>query len=189
MEIYLVRHTTPKIEKGICYGQSDIELDQTRFETEFNAVKEKLPAKLEQVYSSPLLRCRKLAKRLQAPTVFDPRLMELNFGAWETKKWEAIAPSALKVWMQDFVGTKAGGGESYHDLHKRTLAFIDELSSPTTEENCIAIVTHAGNIRSFVSYILGLPLENSFRLQIGYGNVIKVNLGILAHEHQLTLNV
>ena len=29
MEIYLVRHTTPDVAKGICYGQADIDVTAT----------------------------------------------------------------------------------------------------------------------------------------------------------------
>ena len=31
MEIYLVRHTTPNIKKGICYGQTDIDINLYKF--------------------------------------------------------------------------------------------------------------------------------------------------------------
>lgn len=29
MKIYLIRHTTPHIEKGICYGQTDLDVAET----------------------------------------------------------------------------------------------------------------------------------------------------------------
>ena len=37
MEIYLIRHTTPKIEKGICYGQADLNVADS-FEEEINVI-------------------------------------------------------------------------------------------------------------------------------------------------------
>ena len=37
MEIYLVRHTTPAIEKGVCYGQTDLNVAET-FEEEVELV-------------------------------------------------------------------------------------------------------------------------------------------------------
>lgn len=42
MEIYLIRHTTPKIAKEICYGQSDIALAST-FREEAKGVLQELP--------------------------------------------------------------------------------------------------------------------------------------------------
>ena len=42
MDIYLVRHTTPKIDKGICYGQSDLELADS-YPEEFKAILDVVP--------------------------------------------------------------------------------------------------------------------------------------------------
>ena len=44
MEIYLVRHTTPAINNGICYGQTDVDLNFDTFESEFCDINDKLPA-------------------------------------------------------------------------------------------------------------------------------------------------
>ena len=187
MEIYLIRHTTPKIGKGICYGQTDLEVEITFFEKELQAIQQKLPDTFDQVYTSPLMRCQQLAKRLDDRPVLDERLMELNFGDWENKSWGDINQTELNAWMQDFVHTKASNGESYLDLHQRTLDFIDMLSNEHKDR--IAIVTHAGNIRSFVSYVLDLPLENSFRIQLKYGSVVRVALGQSAQFHQLHLDI
>ena len=44
MEIYLIRHTTPNIEKGICYGQADLDITETFLE-EVEAIKPHLPQK------------------------------------------------------------------------------------------------------------------------------------------------
>ena len=86
MEVYLIRHTTPLVGKGICYGQSDLEL-APGFETEWYAIQSSLPSEIEAVFSSPLSRCRQLANLLsahyQAPLQFDARLKELNFGRME----------------------------------------------------------------------------------------------------------
>ena len=60
MEIYLIRHTTPKIDKGVCYGQSDIELADS-FSMEFKEISKSIPKTFEKVYSSPLKRCTRLA--------------------------------------------------------------------------------------------------------------------------------
>ena len=53
MEIYLIRHTTPDVAKGICYGQTDLALTAT-FPEEAEHVLKQLPPDLDVVYSSPL---------------------------------------------------------------------------------------------------------------------------------------
>ena len=62
MYIYLIRHTKPLIEKGLSYGQLDIEVTES-FPEEEEIIKNVLPA-IEQVQSSPLIRCHKLANHL-----------------------------------------------------------------------------------------------------------------------------
>jgi len=101
MEIYLIRHTTPKVEKGICYGQTDLDITES-FETEAAAIKERLPAGIERVFSSPLQRCAKLAHQLfpHQTISFHPTLMELNCGEWEMQHWDAIPkPESNPGWM------------------------------------------------------------------------------------------
>ena len=62
MEIILIRHTRVGIEKGTCYGWSDVPLADT-FETEALATKRQLETfgTFDAVFSSPLSRARKLA--------------------------------------------------------------------------------------------------------------------------------
>ena len=43
MEIYLVRHTETSCEKGICYGQTDVDLSEP-FESIFENIVSQLPS-------------------------------------------------------------------------------------------------------------------------------------------------
>jgi len=174
MEIYLIRHTTPKIEKGICYGQTDLDVTES-FKSEANTIKLEL-GKLDndiKIYSSPLLRCLKLAKEISnsQPTI-DKRLMELNFGDWEMQAWNDINQKELAHWMDDFVNVSCPNGESYKSLHTRTSEFINELQQQ--EYKKVLIVTHGGVIRSMLSYIKQAPLIKSFDTKVNYGDVFKV---------------
>lgn len=172
MEIYLIRHTTPAVAKGICYGQSDLEVDMNLFSSELELIREKLPNAFDAVYSSPLQRCSKLAKEFSSQIEIDPRLMEMNFGEWELQNWKDIPQDELNNWMDDFVQVSPPNGENFIELQKRTVEFLQDLLSkePTTS----AIFTHAGNIRSIISYILEIPLNNAFRIQVNYGSVVKL---------------
>ncbi len=183
MEVYLIRHTTPRIVKGICYGQSDIEVDETTFDQEFAFVAENIPKDIDKYFSSPLQRCTRLANKLCRDFTIDERLLELNFGDWEMKKWNEIDQSQLNAWMQDFVNIKTPNGETYRDLYLRTRDFISDISKSGFQK--IAIITHAGNLRSFISLILSLPLENSFRIRLDYASVVSGVIGGTDASHQL----
>jgi len=169
MELYLVRHTTPDIEKGICYGQSDIPVT-SNFEYEAKEVLKKLPVLDDSftVYSSPLKRCKLLAQTISKTTIiYDNRLKELDFGDWELKKWDAIDTNELTPWMNDFVNKKTTNGESYIDLNQRILEFMHSIST----NKKVVLFTHAGVIRVILSYINKVTLKDSFDFKIAYGEV------------------
>src|SRR5688572_15036551 len=146
MEIYLIRHTAPDIDKGVCYGHYDVPLKDT-FKEEAEIVFRNLPKNIEIIYSSPLIRCLKLAlylsEKLVVPIKVDSRLMELNFGEWESKKWDEIDPLQLQNWMNGYEHVRCPNGESYKDLAKRTNSFLRHVAL-TDKSKLVAIVTHLG---------------------------------------------
>ncbi len=172
MEIYLVRHTTPKVNKGICYGQSDLEVTDS-FQSEYERLLPHLPPGDRVIYTSPLRRCHLLAKQFTSDLSLDDRLKEMSFGAWELKDWTEIPDNALNEWMEDFVGQRPPGGESFLDLHKRVLDFWDELQQ-NPYDTPIIISTHGGVIRVIVCHLLQVPLTHAFHFHLDYGSVTKV---------------
>ncbi len=174
MEIFLVRHTKVAVEESICYGQHDVPLSNS-FEKELITIREKLPISSETpILSSPLTRCLQLAKALNSANVkVDKRLLEINFGEFEMMEWEQIKRTYNEL-FQDYVNSTPPGGESYMDLYKRVVKFYKELIS--NRLNVVILVTHAGVIRSILAYILKIPLEKAFSLQISYGGVSKVTI-------------
>jgi alpha-ribazole phosphatase len=176
MEVYLVRHTTPDIEKGICYGQADLPLAPS-FPEELQSILEKHPKlkNADSIYSSPLQRCKQLAEALEPKQLHcDPRLQELHFGDWELKPWDAIPPAEMTPWMEDFVNYPCPNGESFVNLYNRVLSFKDDLLKTNADQSII--VTHAGVIRSFLSYVNDTPLVKAFDYKVAYGEVITINL-------------
>jgi alpha-ribazole phosphatase len=174
MEIILVRHTTPKIAKGICYGQSDIDVTDTFLEEIKPIIKDVSVNDTEIIYyCSPLKRCKKLAEKLSNNIIFDDRLKELDFGDWELQNWDEINKKELDNWMSNFVKVPATNGESYLDLHARTTDFLLEIAKQKNKK--VVIITHAGVIRSLYSLIKKTSLETSFDLKLQYGQVLKIN--------------
>ncbi len=115
MEVYLVRHTETVCEKGICYGQSDVEI-MAPYDAVFQSVLSQLPQDAN-LYSSPLLRCVLLANYIKDNSEInavneDSRLMEMNFGDWEVKNWDVIPPDDFTPWMTDFVNVRVPNGNS-----------------------------------------------------------------------------
>jgi len=173
MEIYLIRHTTPKVEKGICYGQSDIDV-QDSFEEELGVIKKSIPLHTDdfEVYSSPLLRCKKLAQCFSEEITFDKRLMEVNFGDWELQPWDAINEDELNTWMADFVAIAPPNGESYVQLSERVNKAFDTIINDSEKDKII--VAHGGVIRALLASLLQIELKNSFNIKVPYSHVVKL---------------
>ena len=169
MEIFLVRHTTPDIEKGICYGQTDLDITDT-FQNEVNAVKNHIPVGDHAIYSSPLKRCTLLAHELGTTVCTDKRLMELNFGQWEMQAWDKIPQESLQPWMDDFVNEAPPEGESYVQLKERAMECFNDIT--TKNHKSVAIVCHGGVIRALLATILNIELKDSFQIKIPYGHVV-----------------
>ena len=176
MRIYLIRHTTPGIDSGICYGQADVGLGEN-FEEEKDAVLNKMGADpgLEIIYTSPLHRCVRLAGSLNGSRmVTDDRLLEMNFGEWELKKWDSIDQRKLDAWMSDFVEQMPPGGESLRMLYRRVGKYIGHLLREPFET--VAVVTHAGVIRCFWAHLTGVPFNQLFSVGVDYGDVFIVQI-------------
>lgn len=178
MEVYLIRHTETVCEKGICYGQSDVDIAEP-FDAVFSEIVSQLPPEVA-IFSSPLKRCVILAKHIQnkIKTISyqeDDRLKEMNFGDWELMNWNDIPSEQLNPWMEDFVNIQVSNGESFVELHDRVGIFLSEILSKNTQ-NPIVIVAHAGIIRSILCHQTSLPLKEAFQNKVDFGQVIKIEL-------------
>jgi alpha-ribazole phosphatase len=171
--LYLIRHTAPAVSRGICYGQSDIDVLES-FYDEAAIIKTCLPATIEHIHSSPLIRCKKLAEHLFPGTdiLLHEALMEINCGQWELKAWNDIPKNEIDPWMNDFVHTGIPGGESYIELYERVMNCFNRIMTNDTDA---VIITHGGVIRSILSHITHTPLPDSFtRFSLHYGCVVKI---------------
>lgn len=173
MHIYLIRHTTPDIDLAYCYGQTDLDVAAT-FLKEAERIQLMLPAPDNmRIFSSPLLRCKKLAQNLAGDRViYNERLKEFCFGDWEMQRWKEINKKELDYWMEDIVNRKTPHGESFQEMHDRVMAFFNEALSEN-EQNLI-IISHGGAIRAFLANILEMPLKNLFRMSIDFGGISRV---------------
>ena len=169
MEVFVIRHTPVAVGKDTCYGQTDVPLAHT-FLQDILHYKTQLPIGFDAVFCSPLQRCKDLAMALNCQNiVYEPALMEMNFGDWELKKWNNINPNDLDIWMQDFVNTKTPNGENLQDLFSRMQFFLDNLRLQPYKK--VLIITHAGTIRCMWAYLLAIPLHNIFKIPVGFNEI------------------
>jgi alpha-ribazole phosphatase len=188
MDLVLIRHPAVAIEPGICYGSSDVPLaadaasGAASIAARLNALGVRAPARIE---TSPLTRCasvaRELADRLarehgahvpHVPHVphEDARLAEMDFGAWEMQRWDAIERTQIDAWAANFLHARDHGGESVAQFDARVSAWFESLGSLESLDAdqhdaraTIWALAHAGVIRTIAARALGAPLERCVR--------------------------
>jgi alpha-ribazole phosphatase len=172
--LYLIRHTRPDVAPGICYGQLDLDLAAS-FAQEAQRILCWLPP-LELVFTSPLLRCKRLgeylAQRQHCALHSDARLMEKHCGAWEGRMWDDIARDEIDAWAADVLGYAPPGGESTRQLLLRAGSFLAALAQ--LPQRHIAIVAHGGSIRAMLALLAEVPLTQTLDWRIEYGTVISL---------------
>ena len=175
MKLILVRHTSVAVDRGICYGQTDVPLADS-FPSEAEIVKNKLKQySFDAIYTSPLARCRKLAEFCGFPdAISDARLMEMNFGEWEMKRYDEIEDPRLKLWYEDYLNVNATGGESAMMQRDRFKDFLHSLQFD--DDNSIAVFTHGGILIHALVMLKGLTYQNAYAMNPGYGAVIQFEL-------------
>ena len=147
MAVILLRHTRPAGAEGLCYGRTDLPLAPC-FAAEATRLARTLPA-IAHIVTSPLSRCHRLATHLASarglPLTMDPRLIEMDFGAWEGRPWDAMPRPELDAWAADLLHARPHGGETVAELAARTHAALTDLALGPRPA---LAVTHAGVIKA-----------------------------------------
>jgi alpha-ribazole phosphatase len=146
MRLILVRHPQPLVAPGMCYGRTDLAVAPEQLEQTLAALRTSLPPGLP-LYSSPLRRCAELATRLSPAPIYDERLVEMDFGAWEMRPWDAIPRAGIDAWAGDMVHYQPGGGESVLRMAERIAAFHADLLRQLGAGGGAVIICHAGAMR------------------------------------------
>lgn len=184
----LIRHTTPDIAPGICYGQADIDVAQS-FAVEAATVSSWLvPPDL--VITSPLQRTHRLAeylaKQYQCKLHSHAGLLEMHFGDWEGREWNSIARSEIDAWSVDILNYFPPNGESAQQMMLRVRNFLLDLAQLPQQH--IAIVAHGGSLRAVLAQMATIPLSQTLGWQIDYGAVIMacdvVKSSLIPRPHQ-----
>ena len=175
MNVTLIRHTRVNVAPGMCYGRTDVDVAAS-FPEEAERVRTAISEqRFDAVWSSPLQRCRKLAAFCGYPSPFvDERLRELDFGDWEGQLWREIRAPRLQEWFDNWLSTKAGGGESFLEQYARVAEFLDELRRRPFQK--VAVFAHGGTIRAALVYAGVCNFNQIFSDMVDYGSVTEIEI-------------
>lgn len=169
MKIYMVRHgETPWNKKKLIQGQLDIPLNEYGREVARKTAEGLREIPFDKVFSSPLSRAAETARILVARRNLrvdtDDRLKEIAFGSAEGASiLEARSRDEDPITLFFDAPERyqpVPGGESLAQVRERGMDFLKEAVVPL-ENHCgnVLVVAHACIIRSMVSGIVPIPLE------------------------------
>lgn len=177
MDLVLIRHPAVAVNAHVCYGASDVPLagDATQAAAllagRLAALGMREPQRIE---TSPLTRCASVAAALAGVRGYTPqaeaRLAEMDFGAWEMRRWDAIERSQIDAWAADFEHARDHGGESVAQFDARVSGWFDTLKAH--EKSTVWAVTHAGVMRTVTARALGMPLVRCVRWPLEMGAIV-----------------
>ena len=139
-------------------------------------------AQLDAVYCSSLIRAKKTAEIIAKPFGLEPivadGLKERSFGEWEGMSFDEVNekwPEAFKAWADDPLKFSPIGGESTLETRERAVPAFNKIVDGH-KDGAIAVISHGGVTRVILCEMLGIPLENIFRIEQDFGalNVIEI---------------
>lgn len=184
--IYLLRHGETEGLTRVYKGHIDVPLSRegerqmervTKFLKEYTKRYE-LPC--EVIYSSPLKRAlysaKILSKELSLKIKTESLFKERSFGRWEGLSINDIVslyPEEFERWKSDPLRFSPPEGESTIDVNKRAEEAIKKILQ--NHNGQVFITAHGGINRVILCNLLGIPLENIFRIEQEFGciNIIE----------------
>ncbi len=179
-KILFIRHAETDLAGTFC-GLSDPELN-TRGYLQLAELIDKLRTEdIGAVYTSDLRRsyttARAVAEAFGVGCQVRPSLREISFGQWEGLTWEQIErqnEAYARRWITDYPRLPAPGGENICDFERRVLNEMKFMFMEAGNKGLsIAIVTHAGVLRTILSKLLNCSEEEAWNRTRSYCSIVR----------------
>lgn len=167
-ELLLVRHgRTAMNASGALQGRIDIPLDDVGVAQAVALGHQLATSGASRVVSSPLQRARRTAELVAEPlglaVDIDDRLVEIDYGTWDTRPLRDIDPADWAAWRAD-PDFAPPGGESLVAVTARATDFA--AAALGIDATTIA-VSHVSPIKAIVAWALGAGVAATWRMHLG----------------------
>lgn len=151
-------------------GRAEIALVASRLEGEA----------IEAIYASPLERTQEsaqiVAQRLKLPVATCEDLIELDYGEWTGKTFDAVrADPRWQLWREQRSLARLPGGESMREVQNRVVSALLELHARRPEGR-VLLVSHGDVIRAALLFALGMPLDFASRIEIAVASLSAIRI-------------
>lgn len=165
MKIYLVRHGETDWNKaGRMQGRQEVDLNLFGLKQAHLLGKRLKNIPFDLAYSSPQSRAIQTAEMVMHHHPIHLKthtaLQEIDLGEWEGLTWTEVKrryKGVVDDLQKDRKMAKIHGGETYEDVVKRAMLFLETLENKPYEH--VLVMSHAGVIKMLIAHLLGLPLE------------------------------
>ena len=176
MPLVLVRHLPVALEKGICYGRTDVPLSDAS-QAQIPAFRRQLIKEhgpFDMVFTSPRQRCRSLADAISMQSTVEPGLAEMDFGSWEGLRWKDIPRADLNDWAADVSQYTPGGGESLQAMADRVTPWLHQTGDYARRTgHTVLAITHGGPMRVAMAMARRMSLEKAMDIPVGFGWAVR----------------
>ncbi|MGO1371037.1 MAG: alpha-ribazole phosphatase [Senegalia sp. (in: firmicutes)] len=180
MELIILRHPETIANKEKLYiGQTESDYTEKGIK-QFNEILEDFKYDIDHIYTSPLNRCKILAKELGKKLDVDFELIEslneMNFGIFDSKNYKEVQKlyqKAWNKWIVDYINYTIPEGESLRDLYERVEEFLNELKKK--EDGTFLLITHGGVIQTLITLLLDLDIDDRWHFKISEGALIEIS--------------
>ena len=171
MIVYLLRHGTPvggRMYRGNLF-------DDPLTEEGWDQMKSSVTnLSFDTIATSPMKRCSEFAdyisKKSKIPFLIIEDFKEIGFGDWQGKTSQQIGEEVVERFKNDPINNPVNNAENLFDFQSRVIKNYLEILDNLDSKNKLLIIAHAGVIRVIKSYILNLPIEKMFTMNIKPGS-------------------
>ena len=171
MIVYLLRHGTPVGGRMYRGNLFDDPLTKEGWDQMKSSVKN---LSFDAIATSPMKRCSEFAdyisKKSKIPYLIIEDFKEIGFGDWQVKTSHQIGEEIVERFKNDPINNPINNAENLYDFQKRVIKSYLEILNNLNPKNKLLIIAHAGVIRIIKSYILKLPIEKMFTMNIKSGS-------------------
>jgi broad specificity phosphatase PhoE len=179
-ELLLIRHAETDMAGTFC-GHSDPELNARGRAQVGKLINRLRMDQIGLVYTSDLRRAHATGMAIAEAFGVDCHvrraLREINFGQWEGITWSEIERrdnAYAHRWIEEYPSLPTPGGESFQDFERRVLDEVKVLTLKAEAAGCaIAVVTHAGVLRTVLCALQGCSEDNAWEQTKSYCSVVR----------------
>ena len=176
MIITLVRHSEViKEYQGKYNGHIDISLSEKGKEDAKELAKKLQNIEFDKIYCSDLLRARETLEAFNhtLTSIYTKELREKSWGRHEGKSFEEIYTQGIEyINFEQWIS--ALDGEDFSIYQERVQKYFYETIFKEDAKN-ILVVTHSGVIKTLLSIVKNIPLEEAFTTELPYSSYITLD--------------